>query len=209
VLALAEAFYAKLDGDDVRDETLAPMTPAQIAKIEQAVGVSVPDEVKAFWLRGFKQKKFSVEAPAFGTAGIDFLGAPHVARNTTVMRELELELDEDEDEDEDDEESVMARLHREGVALSHSEPHFVVDCGKETPGAIYRVLYDGTPLDVPVATSLTELLEHWLAAGCFTSHDYPSVWKRVKDHVPPLAIPAKNNKWLRFYDRQYKTKFAK
>jgi hypothetical protein len=42
VLALAEAFYAKLDGDDVRDETLAPMTPAQIAKIEQAVGLSVP-----------------------------------------------------------------------------------------------------------------------------------------------------------------------
>jgi hypothetical protein len=37
------------------------------------------------------------------------------------------------------------------------------------------VLHDGTPLDVPVASSLTEFLEHW----------------------------------LRFHDRQYKTKFAR
>jgi hypothetical protein len=185
------------------------MTPAQIAKIEQAVGVSVPDEVKAFWRRGFKQKAFRVEAPKFGTAGIDVLGAQYVARNTKVMRELDVDDDDDEDEDEDDEESVMARLRREGVALSHSEPYFVVDCGKDTPGEIYRVLHDGIPLDVPVAASLTEFLEHWLAAGCFTTHDYPSVWKRVKGHLPPLAISTKDNRWLRFYDRQYKTKFAK
>jgi hypothetical protein len=50
--------------------------------------------------------------------------------------------------------------------------------------------------------------EHWLASGCFYSHDFKAYWEKIKSYVP-ISIPHSENLWLQFYDKQYRKNFSK
>lgn len=127
--------------------------------------------------------------------GFDFMSLKSMASTMKLYQGLLEHYDEDDDEDEDE-------LLSHGVALSYSEPQLVVHCGPgRDTGAIYH-FSTRNPLRPPIAGSLTEFLQHWLAAGCFSSHRFSALWPHVQRLVP-VKISRKQNRWLRYYDAQF------
>ena len=88
-----------------------------------------------------------------------------------------------------------AALIRRGVAVTYQEPQLVV-----ADDGVYHFSYRN-PL-LRVASSWDEFLENWPAAGCFSSHSFDALWKKVKTRVP-AQIPPSKNVWVRAYRKQF------
>jgi hypothetical protein len=88
-----------------------------------------------------------------------------------------------------------ARVIRSGVALTFSEPELVL-----SGGAVYHFSFRN-PL-LKIAKSFSEFLEHYAASGCFSSHEFPALWKIVSAEVP-LAIAPNKNLWVSAYKKQF------
>ncbi len=197
-----EAFFEKLpsiEGLDPTPSELAPEKASAISAFEKKWGVTLPDDVRAFLRRGLRHASASTPGDRFGSMGFDFIGLKHMAKVTQIHRGLTRFTRDDENQTD---------LLMRGVPLSYSEPLLVVHCG---PGRLAGAIYHYSPRNPvlpPIARSLTEFLRHWLAAGCFSSHDFKAVWSLVGPHVPVKLSP-KKNLWLRYYDAQFKTKYAR
>ena len=164
---------------------LRPSLPAAIAAVERGLSLTLPSDVKAFLARGLRGVQGSLEEP-FATVGFDFLSAKKMLEHTRMLRKV-VEKNDDDDE--------HARVIRQGVALTASEPELVL-----SGGAIYHFSFRN-PL-LKVASSFSELMEHYVAAGCFSSHAFPALWKVVSRHVP-LSIPPAKNVWISAYKKQF------
>jgi hypothetical protein len=86
-------------------------------------------------------------------------------------------------------------VHERGLPLSYTEPQLVLD----PRGGISHVA-SANPLTPPVARSLTEFLEHWLEAGCFTSHHLGAYFPKIQ-HLVPSRIPPEKNLWIAHWAR--------
>ncbi len=86
-------------------------------------------------------------------------------------------------------------LIRHAVALTYTEPELVV-----AADGVYHFSYRNTLLKI--AASFSEFLQHYLAAGCFSSHHFPALWKIVAPHVP-VDIPSAKNVWVKAYKKQF------
>jgi predicted DNA-binding WGR domain protein len=202
-----EAFCSKLEtveGLEVQPMQLAPRKASDIAAFEKKFSVTLPDDVRAFLQRGLRYVEGSVRGDDYAHIGFDFISMKSMEKTMQIFRDL---VDHYEEQDDDDSEEKLD-LMQHGVALSYSEPSLVVHCGPgPDTGAIFH-FSTRNPLLPPVAPSLTEFLRHWLAAGCFGSHDFMALWPKVEALVP-VKIPRKKNRWLRYYDAQFRTKYAR
>lgn len=92
----------------------------------------------------------------------------------------------DDDLDEDDE---HAELIREAVVVTATEPYLVV-----TADGVWHFSFR-SPL-IQVAPSWAAFLTHWLASGCFRSHSFPSLWRRIGTYVPrKIGSPTEMTTW--------------
>jgi hypothetical protein len=189
---------AKRGAVELRPEELPPASKSELEALEEAAGASLPADVEEFLLRGLRHARGSVpetSGSAFASVGFDFIAVPLILRNMESFRELASEQAEDEDDDEPEE---STELMAKGIPLSHSEPCLVV-----FDGGVYHFSVRNPVRRV--TSSWTELLEHWLAAGCFSSHSYAALRPHVEGLVP--AVPAEqDNLWLRYYERQFPRK---
>jgi len=177
----------------VRKTQLA--TSEQIAAFEQKYQLVIPEDIRYFWENCPYELSISPdykENQPFFNAGFDFSVLQHIERDLTSDRELSKNYPK---------KSLEARLHGLGIGLSFSEPRLFSDLGSKQ--AIYFVLYDGTMPKQSIAGSFTEFFEHYLAAGCFCSHDFEAYWQIIKGIVP-IQIPLAKNKWIQFYAKTYK-----
>ena len=178
---------AKIPGLDLRACSLAPQKATAIAAAEKKLGAPLPRDLVAFLARGLSYPSGSVDEP-FAAMGFDFLDASKIAGHTAMLRKVA----DDTIEDEADE---HASLIRRGVAVTYEEPELVV-----APDGVYHFSYRNPVLKV--ASSWSAFLAAWLASGCFASHSFDSLWKKVKPHVTANVPPAKNP-WLRAYKKQF------
>jgi predicted DNA-binding WGR domain protein len=198
VCAAIEAYCAKLpsvEGLEVSPAELAPAKASDIAAFEKQWKVKLPEDVRAFLRRGLRYVDGSTLGDDGAYIGFDFMSLKSMASTMKLYQGLLEHYDEDENEDE-------YELLSHGVALSYSEPQLVVHCGPgRDTGAIYH-FSTRNPLRPPIAGSLTEFLQHWLAAGCFSSHRFSALWPHVQRLVP-VKLSRKQNRWLRYYDAQF------
>lgn len=185
-----EAFFDALEkagGIELTRRNLPGSDKKKLADLESKLGVTLPDDVRAFLTRGLQYAQGSVDGKSgFGSIGFDFIKPDNIIKSTKIWRDIAKDTDED-DEDEHTE------LQREGVCLTHSEPQLVW-----TPNGIFH--YSVRNPVKRVCGTWTEFLEAWLASGCFSSHSFDAVW-------PPLSStlhkkPAKNV-WLDYYRKQF------
>ena len=127
-------------------------------------------------------------AEPFAGIGFDFLSADKIASHTAMLRKVA----DDTIEDEADE---HAALIRRSVAVTYEEPELVV-----APEGVYQFSYRNPVFRI--ASSWTEFLGHWIAAGCFASHSFDGLWSKVKPLVSTDIAPSKNV-WVRAYRKQF------
>jgi hypothetical protein len=172
-------------GLEIRPCVLKPSSLTAIAAVERKLGLTLPDDVKAFLRRGLKGVEGSIQEP-FASIGFDFLDARQTIEHTRMLREVAADLPDGD---------AHARVIRSGIALTHEEPELVF-----SRNALYHFSFRN-PL-LKIAGSFSEFLRHYLAAGCFSTHDFCALWKVVSPHVP-IAIPPAKNVWVRAYQRQF------
>lgn len=143
----------------------------------------------AFYARGLRACSASIDEP-FATLGFEFLSAETVIKHTKMLRNAA-----DENAEDDDEEDEHAEVIRHGVALTLEEPELVL-----SDGVIYHFSFRNPVLRV--ASSSSEFLEHYLAAGCFHSHSFKTLWNIVGPLVP-TDIPVDKNVWVSAYLNQF------
>ena len=185
--ARIEAFFKALSESgavDVYEEALEPSSAEEIAALEAGLGVSLPEDLKAWFARGCQAYTGSVDEP-FAGIGFSFLSAEAALEHTNMLRESAAD-------DEDGEENEHAALVRSGVALSYEEPELLW-----TPSGIYSFSFRN-PL-LKVASSFTEFLESWLASGCFSSHDFDAAWEKTQPFVPAGSVAPEKNPWVVAY----------
>ncbi len=185
-----EAYFDALRGGgfELTDAVLPPQPAVAIADIEKKLSTSLPADVKAFLSRGLRAGAGSLEdGERFAGIGFDWLGAKKIVTSTTMLRKIAADTIDDEDD-------PHAKIVRAGVALTWSEPQIVV------ADAVYHFSFRNPVLRV--ADSFGEFLSAWLAAGCFGSHDFDLLWRRVKAQVPAGVPPAKNP-WVKAYKKQF------
>jgi hypothetical protein len=183
-----------IEGLEVEAVIVPPQKPAAIAGAEEKLGAPFPSDVKDFLLRGLRAPRGGTDEP-FAAMGFDFLGANGIVKSTALLRKIANEGVEDGDEDED--EDAHAALVDRGIVLTSSEPYLVV-----ASDGVYHFSFRN-PL-LRVASSWSELLEHWLGSGCFSSHSFDALWARVNARVVHPIAPAKNV-WVRAYKKQFPT----
>lgn len=83
-------------------------------------------------------------------------------------------------------------LVRSGVALTYEEPEILW-----APSGVYSFSFRN-PIH-KVASSFTELLEGWLASGCFSSHDFDAAWEKTRAFVPAGSVSPDKNPWVVAY----------
>lgn len=171
---------------DLCNQLLAPQTASVLKKAERELGMTFPADLKAFLSRGLRAATCAVEEP-FASLGFDFLDCGALVKHTRMLRKAA-----DDHLDEDDK---HAELIREGVAVTSTEPYLVV-----TVDGVWHFSFRNPLLQV--APSWAAFLTHWLASGCFCSHSFTSLWRRVGAYVPLKIAPAKNT-WLRAYEKQF------
>lgn len=201
VLSKIEDFYeavASVEGLEVMPAVLKPVSEKALADFMRKSGLALPEEVQTLWRRGLRHASASLEeGERFASAHFDFYSLKNLARDLPGFRQLGEQVEGEE-----------RRLVTEGVPLSFSQPQLVVDAGPgRTRGAVYHYS-TRNPLQPPVAPSLSTFLEHWLAAGCFSSHDFAAWFPRVQ-HLVPVHVPPRQNLWLQHHDRQFGTRFAR
>ena len=186
--ALIEAYSEKiksLPALEVRPFILKPSSAAALASLERSLGLALPQDVKAFLERGLESVNGALEDPV-ATVGFDFLDAKKITKHTQMLRKIVAGNDEHDEH---------AQVIRQGLALTHSEPELVL-----SGDALYHFSFRN-PL-LRIARNFSEFLEHYLAAGCFSSHDFRALWKVVAPHVP-VAIPPAKNIWISAYKKQF------
>ena len=166
---------------------LKPSSTAALASLERSVGLVLPEDVKAFLARGLKSVTANLNEP-FASLGFDFLDAKKIAEHTQMLRKVVAESGQDDEH---------AQVIRNGLALTYSEPELVL-----SGDAVYHFSFRN-PL-LRIARSFSEFLLHYLAAGCFCSHDFRALWKIVAAHVP-VTIPPAKNRWVSAYQRQFRS----
>lgn len=189
ICGLIERYFDKLQssGMELYGEAIPPQSPEALASLEAELGVTLPADVRAFLSRGLEAKTGSIEeGDAFASLGFEFLDASQIVEHTQMLREIA------EDPDEDD---GHASVILNGFAITYEEPELVV-----TPEGVYHFSFRNPLLHV--ADSFEQFLEHWLASGCFGSHDFAALWSRVEEHVP-VRIPPSENLWVQAYRRQF------
>lgn len=196
-----EEYFEKLKSIPGLEPTPGELVPGKasaISAFEKKFGVTLPDDVRAFLRRGLRHASAHTPGDAFGSIGFDFIGLKSMERMMKLHRDSTRFTRDD---------ARQTALLMRGVPLSYSEPRLVVHCGpgRET-GGIYHYS-PRNPVLPPITRSLTDFLRHWLAAGCFGSHGFKAVWSLVEPHVP-VKLSRKKNLWLRYYDAQFKTKYA-
>jgi hypothetical protein len=188
-------------GLDVSVEEREPTSPEAVDGFAARYGLSVPADARAFWegcRYDLSGDPASPHADAdFFAVGFDFYDLTTMERDLPDARKLADGYAPGE---------LMNRLLARGLPLNFSEPQLFLDLGGG--GAVYLVVYDGGTPEFPVADSFAEFFAHYLAAGCFRSHDYAAYHRLVGDALPPLGIPPGENRWLNFYDRVYGTRFS-
>jgi len=177
-----EAFFAALSESgavDVYAEELEPSSAEDIAALEAGLGVTLPADVKAWLARGCRTYVGSVDEP-FAGIGFSFLAASRALEHTKMLREAAAASGEHAD------------LVRSGVALSYEEPELLW-----APSGVYSFSFRN-PIH-KVASSFTELLEGWLASGCFSSHDFEAAWEKTRAFVPEGSVSPDKNPWVVAY----------
>lgn len=171
---------------DLCNQVLAPQKAASLKKAQQELGMTFPEDLRAFLTRGLRAATGAVEEP-FASLGFDFLDCGALVKHTQMLRKAAADhLDEDDEH---------AELISEGVAVTATEPYLVV-----TTRGVWHFSFRNPLLQV--APSWTAFLTHWLASGCFRSHSFASLWSQVGAYVPIKIAPAKNT-WLRAYKKQF------
>jgi len=187
-----ERFYEAAStepGFESYPEVLKPSTDQQIAALLDGYGLKIPDDVRKFWERGIKYRSLSVDFPdsdRSASAYFDWLQPDQVARNLQTLRETSKDM-----------EGVARQLLESGFPLTHSQPELIV-------GASGQISHFSTrnQFEPPVAHSLAEFLEHWLEAGCFSSHAITNYFPRIR-HLVPGRIPPEKNLWIIHYRKYY------
>ena len=141
----------------------------ELQAIEGAGGAKIPAELRAFWSRGLKSPLGSNSAP-FISVGLEFNPARNLLRDMPMHRQLA----------DDQSEAWAKKLHQTSYLLTADSPPYVVS----EAGAVHVMVYDGDSPEQPLASSLSEFLETWLALGCFNAGNFKEHWARVKAHVP-------------------------
>ncbi len=209
LLGFYERFASRVEQIPTLEVCFEKIEPSPSGKIDaytQQQGVFIPPDMRVFWQSGLNNVEISHHSDGkllYG-AGTDFCQWVYIIRDTPMLRQLGHQYHADNPLV-----TEIRRLHQYGVPLSYSEPFFLLDGdpSHSTP-SMHRILYDGDPELSPIAPSFTEFFEHWLAAGCFTYGDFDAYWSDVQQIVPQEILHA-DNLWLQFYDRQYKTNYAK
>lgn len=177
----------KAGGIELTRRNLPGSDKKKLADLESKLGVTLPDDVRAFLTRGLQFAQGAVDGKSgFGSVGFDFIKPDNIIKSTKIWRDIAKDVDED-DEDEHTE------VQREGVCLTHSEPQLVW-----TPTGIFH--YSVRNPVKRVCGTWTEFLEAWVASGCFSSHSFDAVWPVLSGVVGKK--PAKNV-WLDYYRKQF------
>ena len=191
--AAIESYFDALrrEGVELQDQVVKPQSETAIDAIEKKLSIRLSTDIKEYLVRGLRAATGSVDdGERFAAIGFDWLDAKKIVESTMMMRKAANDTMDDED-DEDDE---HAQIIHGGVALTWSEPQIVV------ADAVYHFSFRNPVLRV--ASTFAEFLECWLASGCFGSHDFDLLWRRVKQHVPIDRAPAQNP-WVKAYKKQF------
>jgi hypothetical protein len=184
--ALCESLLAvEIPGVELGDETLEPQSAAALTALEDQLGTALPPDVRTFLGRGLCYPRGMIEVgERFASLGFTFLEAPQIVEHTQMLREVGKSA-------LDPHASIIAR----GLALTYEEPQIVV-----SDGVVYHFSFRNPMLRV--TDSFETFLAHWLASGCFGSHDFGLAWEALKSHVPEIISP-ENNCWIRAYKSQF------
>jgi hypothetical protein len=191
-LSEIERFFeraAKVDGIGGYEEVVEPATDAAIEALVAKFELALPDDVRRFWRRGLKYRSLSLdEGGSHASAGFDWLSVDLLDRDLPDFRALAENYDSD---------TAERALLEKGIPLSFSEPQIVWD----PRGGIvhFSTRNDLTP---PITRSFAEFLEHWLEAGCFSSHAVTKYLPKVQ-HLVPGRIPPENNVWIAYYTKVF------
>jgi hypothetical protein len=191
VMERMEDFFraiAKTPGLSVCMAELEPATEEAVAKFASTYGLSLPDELNRFWRRGLIHATASVEGESFAEAGFEFYSLNAAAPKVELCRSIAVNLPAEE-----------RQFLERAVPLTHGDPALYVDCGKgRTRGSVYHYS-TRNPLADPVAPDLGTFLEHWLAVGCFASHQFPVYYSLVMTMLTGNTVPLDKNCWIRYY----------
>lgn len=183
LLSEIEGFFAsaaKVEGIEAGyEDALEPASERDILAFERKNGLAIPDDLRTFWQCGLKYRSLELsDGDSFAAAGFDWYSLKQLERDLSMFRGLAKPLDAGSDE---------KLVYEQGLPLSYSEPQLVLD----PRGGISHV-HSANPLTPPVASSLTEFLEHWLESGCFTSHRIGAYLQKIQ-HLVPGRIPPERN----------------
>lgn len=192
LLSEIERFFegaAKTPGVEARyPKELEPASPADIAAFVEKHGLDVPDDIRRFWQRGFTYRPLSINVgESFASAGFDWLSLETLERDLPMFRGLAQHFESG---------SAEKRLYEQGLPLNYSEPQIVF-----SPAGISHA-HSANPLLPPVTRTFTEFLEHWLDAGCFSTHSIGLYLPKVQ-HLLPGRIPPDKNLWLLHYKKEF------
>ena len=167
---------------------LAPTSDAAIDALAKKFDFTIPDDVRRFWRRGLNYKELSLrgDKPAF--AGFDWYNLEYLARDMPDSRELAKVYEADE---------PGRRVLEKGIPLSYSSPQIIWDPGG---GIVHFSTHND--LRPPIADSFTTFLEHWLEAGCHSSHAITR-WLPKVQHLVPGRIPPEKNLWITYYTQEF------
>jgi hypothetical protein len=172
-------------------EELEPASDVDIDGFARKFTLTIPEDVRRFWRRGLEYRHLSIGSggDGFATAGFDWYSLEYLARDIPMNRD-EIAPIYEPDTDE-------RRLLEKGIMLSYSEPQIVWD-----PRGGITHFSTRNDLQPPVTRSLAEFLEHWLEAGCFSSHAV-SKWLPKIQHLVPGRIPPEKNLWITYYKKVF------
>jgi hypothetical protein len=170
-------------------DELEPKSAADIASFAEKHGLDVPDDVRRFWQRGFTYRPLSFkQGETYASAGFDWLSLETLERDLPMFRGLAQHFENG---------SAEKRLYEQGLPLNYSEPQLVF-----SPGEGISHAHSANPLLPPVTRSFTEFLEHWLEAGCFSTHSVGIYLPKVR-HLVPGRISPDENLWLLHYKKEF------
>jgi hypothetical protein len=175
----------KIPGLHVQEQVLRPQKPSAIDAAEKKLGAPFPADVRAFLQRGLRHPHGGTDDEPAGLLGFDFLPADKVVKITVILRQAA----------GGDPGGPHAALVHRGVALTWSEPQLLV-----ASGGVYHFSYRNPVLRV--ASSWSDFLASWLAAGCFSSHAFAALWKKVGP-VSASDVPPGRNPWVKAYRKQF------
>ena len=190
---------AKLKGIKTSaSKRLEPATDAKIDALAKKFDLTIPDDVRRFWRRGFDSKQLVFDdGDGASYAGFNWYAFNDLGRGLTGNRKLATIYDAGRDE---------RRVLGQGFPLTVEQPQLSWD---PRGGLVYFT--SRKELDPPFASSLAEFLEHWLESGCFgscipsremdSSDEELDRWLAKVKHLVPGRIPPAKNLWLNFYKK--------